>query len=80
MLPEPVDLGNTDSVSQNFVNFVLVHQLRLTDGNGLFFGNTCGLLLLGGLDQVLNLHCELVITFFKCALVLAILFSDHINT
>ena len=80
MLAEPMDLRNSDSISQNFVNFMLVHELRLTGGNGLFLCNSSRLFFLRRLYQIFYLHCELTIALLEFAQVLAILFGDNINT
>ena len=79
MLTEPVDLRDSYPIAQNFVDFVLIHQLRLADGNGLFLCYPGLFLLFSWLHKVLYFHRILVVAFPKYSFVLAVLLSDNIN-
>lgn len=69
-----MNLRDTYTVMENFVNFMLIKKLRLTHRHWLFFGCTIFLVSIFRINvlQIFNLHCvsELInvflLTFREC--------------
>jgi hypothetical protein len=76
MLPEPMNLGDSNAISEYFVNFMLVQQLALTNWDRLLLGDPILFLLFRRLNQVFNLHGILTITLFEP---LTLRFGYHVN-
>lgn len=79
MLAKPVDLRDSDTISKNLVDFVLVHKLGLRDRHWLLFCNSSLFLLFCWFYQVFYFHGVLVIALFENSTLLAILFGDDID-